>query len=59
MSGIRKKTTHVREHPRHVPVSKKNPLGITIVDQHIRRLPGTYLDVKEIENIFKTYDTEI
>ena len=56
MSGIGKKTTNVREHPRHVPVSKKNPLGITIVDQHLRRLPGTFLGPNEIKSVFKGYD---
>lgn len=54
----RKKITIVREHPRHVPVSRKNPSGITIVDEHPRRIPGTYLDPDEIENIFKNYDRE-
>lgn len=51
-----KKVTKVREHPRHVSVSEKNPRGITIVDEHLRRLPGTYLDRDEIENIFRSYD---
>ncbi len=40
----------------HVPVSKKNPTGITIRDRHLRRLKGTYLDPAEIEEIFKNYD---
>lgn len=53
---IRKKVTTVREHPMHVPVSEKNPTGITIRDRHLRRLKGTYLDVAEIESIFKSYD---
>lgn len=53
---IRKKTTTVREHPMHVPVSEKNPTGITIRDRHLRRLKGTYLDAAEIESIFKNYD---
>jgi hypothetical protein len=52
----RQKTRTVREHPLHVPVSKKNPMGITIRDQHPRRLKGTYLDRDEIESIFKDYD---
>lgn len=30
---IRKKTTIVREHPLHVPVSEKNPTGVTIRNQ--------------------------
>ena len=50
---VKKKTTIVREHPMHVPVSKKNPLGTTIRDRHIRRLKGTYLDLIEIEEILK------
>lgn len=53
---IKKKTTIVHEHPLHVPVSKKNPTGITIRDQHIHRLKGTYLELKEIQSIFKNYD---
>jgi len=52
----RKKITAVREHPLHVPVSKKNPTGITIRDRHLRRLKGTYLDAAEIESVFKDYD---
>jgi len=51
-----KKATIVREHPLHVPVSEKNPTGITIRDRHLRRLKGTYLDVDEIESILKNYD---
>lgn len=53
---VSKKVTTVREHPMHVPVSKKNPSGITIRDQHLRHLKGTYLDMVEIEEIFKNYD---
>jgi hypothetical protein len=52
----RKKITIVREHPLHVPLSKKNPSGITVRDRHPRRLPGSYLDSKEIDSIFKKYD---
>ena len=52
----RKKITTVREHPMHVPVSEKNPTGITIRDRHLRRLKGTFLDATEIESIFKNYD---
>lgn len=52
----KKKITTVREHPLHVPVSEKNPTGMTIRDRHLRRLPGTYLDPVEIKSIFKTYD---
>jgi Zn-finger nucleic acid-binding protein len=52
----KKKVTTVKEHPRKIPVSKKNPTGITIVDKHPRRLDGTYLDRKEIDKIIKNYD---
>lgn len=52
----KKKVTTVHQHPMHVPVGKKNPTGITIRDQHIRRLKGTCLDSSEIENVFKNYD---
>lgn len=51
-----KKVTVVREHPLHVPVSEKNPTGITTRDRHVRRLKGTYLDAAEIESILKNYD---
>lgn len=51
-----KKAIIVREHPMHVPVSQKNPTGITIRDRHPRRLKGIYLDREEIESVFKTYD---
>lgn len=50
-----KKVTTVREHPMHVPVSEKNPTGLTIRDRHLRRIKGTYLDADEIESIFKAY----
>lgn len=53
---LRKKITTVREHPMHVPISEKNPTGITIRDRHLRRLKGTYLDAAEIESILKNYD---
>ena len=52
----KKKVTTVKEHPRKVPVSKKNPTGITIVDKHPRRLNGTYLDRIEVVKIIKNYD---
>jgi hypothetical protein len=53
---VNKKVTKVREHSRKVPVSKKNPQGRTVVDEHERRTPGTYLDKDEIEKIIKNYD---
>lgn len=53
---IKKKTTTVREHPMHVPVSEKNPSGTTIRDSHVRRLKGTYLNSIEIKEVFKNYD---
>lgn len=52
------KTVRVREHPRVVPISKKNPRGITIVDEHPRRVPGTYLDVFETISIFRKRTTQ-
>ena len=52
----KKRVTTVREHPRHVPSSPTNPQGITIVDRHLRRLKGTYLDPDEINSVFKNYD---
>lgn len=51
-----KRVTIVHEHSRYVPISPKNPNGITIVDQHLRRLKGTYLDPDEINSIFTNYD---
>lgn len=52
---VKKKVTTVRQHPIHVPVSEKNPTGVTIRDQHIRRLPGTYLKREEINEVFKNH----
>lgn len=51
----KKKISTVKEHPREVPISKKNSTGVTIVDKHPRRLKGTYLDAKEIDETFKNY----
>lgn len=42
------KVVVVREHPRRVPVSKKNPSGRTIVDRHLRHIEGQYLDLNLI-----------
>lgn len=39
-----------------VPVSEKNPTGVTIRDQHLRRLPGTYLKRDEINEIFRNHN---
>lgn len=50
------KTVVVHEHPRRVPVSKKNPSGITVVDRHLRHIDGKYLDLNLIEETFKKYD---
>ena len=47
--------TRVRAHPRQVTQSQKNPSGVTIVDEHSRRLPGTYLEEKEIYKIANGY----
>lgn len=41
-----------------MPVSRKNPEGITIVDEHLRRLKGTCLDPEEIKSTFSSYDRE-
>jgi len=51
-----KKFTTVREHPMHVPISKKNPTGIEIRDRHPQRLKGSYLDATEIKSIFTNYN---
>jgi hypothetical protein len=48
-----KSITTVREHTLHVPVSEKNPSGITIRDQHPRFLLGIYLKRSEIGEILK------
>jgi hypothetical protein len=53
---LKKKVTTVRQHSMHVPVSKKNPTGITIRDRHIRHFNGTTLSQKDIKDIFLTYD---
>lgn len=53
---VKKKITTVREHPMQVLVSKKNPTGVTIRDQHLRRLPGTYLKREDIEGVFKGHN---
>lgn len=53
---IRKKVTTVKEHPRKVRRSELNPHGVTVVDQHVRRLPGTSLDREEIESIVQKYN---
>ncbi len=50
------KTVIVREHPRRVPISKKNPSGKTSVDRHLRHLDGQYLDLNLIDTTFKNYD---
>ncbi len=39
-----------------MPISSKNPDGVTIVDEHLRRLKGTYLDPEEIKPTFAMYD---
>lgn len=44
---IRKMTT-VREHPMRVPISPKNPSGVTTRDRHVRRLEGTALGIAQI-----------
>jgi hypothetical protein len=54
--GTRRKTTTVRAHPRRVRVSSKNLKGITIVDQHPRRIPGNALGAEEIKTITATHN---
>jgi hypothetical protein len=51
----RKKVTAVRKHPRRVPVSPKNPSGVTVVDRHLRRISGPALEVDEIREITATH----
>lgn len=53
---VHKKVTVVDEHLMHVPVSERNPDGITTRRTHLRRLKGTYLDEVEIESVYKNYD---
>lgn len=55
-SKKKSKTITVREHQRRVPVSEKNPTGVTVVDWHLRHIEGRYLDLKLIEDIFQKYD---
>lgn len=55
---VKKKVTTVRSHPMQVPVSKKNPTGTTIRDQHLRRLPGTYLKREDINETFKSHNRQ-
>jgi hypothetical protein len=47
----RKKVIAVRKHPRRVPVSPKNPSGVTVVDRHLRRISGPALEADEIREI--------
>lgn len=56
MAKKSKKTTIVHTHSRRVNPSSKNPAGVTIVDEHLRRLPGTFLDEIEIYKIANGYN---
>ncbi len=58
MAKKSKKTTVVHSHPRRVKPSPKNPTGVTIVDEHLRWLPGTYLDELEIYKIANSYNLQ-
>jgi len=49
-----KKTTTVHEHPMHVPVSRKNPTGITTRHQHKRRVYAS-TTADELKEIFANY----
>lgn len=51
----KKKPVIVREHPRRVPVSKKNPFGLTTVDRHLRYVDGKFLDFALIQSTFEKY----
>ncbi len=51
-----KKETIVRAHPRKVPLSRKNPTGVTIVDRHPRRIHGPAIGAEDIRLIASTYD---
>jgi Transglycosylase SLT domain len=50
------KTVVVHEHLRHVPVSAKNPKGITKVSSHLRHIDGKFLDKNLIKEIFLNYN---
>ncbi|MCM2323423.1 MAG: lytic transglycosylase domain-containing protein [Oligoflexia bacterium] len=52
----RKKVTIVRAHRRRVPVSSKNPTGVTIVDRHPRQLHGPALSAQDLRSITATRD---
>lgn len=56
MAKKSQKTTLVHAHKRRVKPSLKNPNGFTVVDEHVRRLPGTYLDELEIYKITNAYN---
>lgn len=56
MAKKSKKTIIVNTHSRRVKPSSKNPSGVTIVDEHLRRLPGTYLDELGIYKVTNGYN---
>ncbi len=51
MESKRKRVTIVRTHPRRVPVTPKNPTGVTIVDRYLRRFHGPALSAEGIRSI--------
>lgn len=54
-----KRVTSVREHPRRVPPSRKNPQGsVAIVDRHPRRITGPSLTAEELKAIAAGYNRE-
>lgn len=53
---VQKKVVKVRAHPMRVPISQKNPKGVTIRDEHSRRLEGTYLDPEKIEALYEGHN---
>ena len=55
MAKKSKKVTVAHSRPRRVKPSVKSLAGVTIVDEHLQRLPGTYLDELEIYKIANSY----
>lgn len=57
MPALKKsKKVHVKSHERVVPISNKNPTGITIVDEHFRQIDNLTLDSEDIYKVFQDYD---
>ncbi len=56
--ATKSKTVPVKQHLRHVPISRKNPSGLTTVHKHLRHIDGQYLNIKMIDDIFAKYNTK-